>query len=263
MRVADHLQRMLRHSLCVWVVLSLAGSAFGRDPGDPIRLQFIEGDLAGFTSIHAADAGGVIGRIEYHQRRRDALLETVRTARFADGSSDEDQAVARIADGLVAVRGRSLLRDASGEVVVDLEIDVEAGRLRGFYRDGAGQRVQFDDAVSLPPGTYWGALVFLVVKNFAANAVDDRVRFVTVAPTPQPRVLTMEIVAEGSSVLSRPGGVLDVQRYMLRPLVNRIVDPLLRIFLPPTEFLVEPGSPPALARYEGPRNYAGQEIRLE
>ena len=54
-----------------------------------------------------------------------------------------------------------------------------------------------------------------------------------------------------------------MQRYVLRPLINRVIDPVLRIFLPPTEFLVEPGSPPALALYEGPRNYAGQEIRLE
>jgi hypothetical protein len=205
----------------------------------------------------------VIGRIEYHQHRHDGLLETVRTARFVDGSSDEDQAVARVGDELSALHGRSLVRDARGEVVVDLTIDVEGGRLRGFYRDSSGAPVSFDDAVTLQPGTYWGPLVFLVVKNFTANAEDGRVRFVTVAPTPKPRVLTMEVVAEGSSQLPRVGGALGVERYVLRPLINPVVDPLLRMFLPPTEFLIEPGRPPALARYEGPRNYAGQEIRLE
>jgi hypothetical protein len=254
---------MCRFALAIWLALALTGIAAGREPGQPIRLEFVEGDVAGFSAISAVDAGGVIGRIEFHQRSRDGLLETVRVARFADGSSDEDQAVARAGTELSALRGRSLLRNARGEVVVDLTIDVEHGRLRGFYRDDSGAPVSFDDAAELPPGTYWGALVFLVVKNFTANAEDGRVRFVTVAPTPKPRVLTMEIVAQGRSQLARAGGTLGVERYVLRPLINPVVDPVLRMILPPTEFLVEPGTPPALARYEGPRNYAGQEIRLE
>jgi len=32
---------------------------------------------------------------------------------------------------------------------------------------------------------------------------------------------------------------------------------------PETHFIVTPGSPPALARFGGPRNYAGQQIRIE
>src|SRR5262245_9712984 len=104
MGVADHLHRMLRPSLGVWLLLAFAGGAAAREPGDPIQLQFVEGDIAGITSIHAADAGGVIGRIEFRQRRRGTMLEVVRTARFTDGSSDEDQAVARAGNELVALR---------------------------------------------------------------------------------------------------------------------------------------------------------------
>jgi hypothetical protein len=244
-----------------FVVLA-ATSALAREPGDPIRLDWSEGDVAGFSPIYAPDGGRAIGSIEYHQRRRGDLLEATRVARFTDGSSDEDQAVARVGKTLEALRGRSLLRDARGHTIVDLSIDVANGRLHGYYEDG-GKRHEFDEAASLSPGTYWGPLVFIVLKNFAANAEGGRVRFQTVAPTPGPRVITMELVEGERSTLARPGANIDVGRYTLRPTVNWLVDPLLHRFVPATEFYLESGTPPALARFEGPRNYAGQEIRLE
>jgi hypothetical protein len=60
-----------------------------------------------------------------------------------------------------------------------------------------------------------------------------------------------------------PGGKLDVVLLSLRPTINWLVDPIVRRIAPSTQFFIQPGAPPALARYEGPRNYAGQEIRLE
>jgi hypothetical protein len=49
----------------------------------------------------------------------------------------------------------------------------------------------------------------------------------------------------------------------LRPTINFIVDPILQWLVPDTQFFVSPGTPPALARFAGPRNYAGQKIRIE
>jgi hypothetical protein len=248
--------------LTVALVLLVATRVLARDPGDPIRLDWAEGDVAGFSPIYGRDGGRPIGSVEYHQRLRGDVLEATRVARFTDGSSDEDQAVARVGKTLVAVRGRSFVRDTKGHAVVDLTIDVEKGRLNGFYVDG-GERHDFDETVSLSGGTYWGPLLFMVLKNFDANAEDGRVKFQTVAPTPKPRVLTLELVEGERSTVARPGATIAVGRYTLRPTVNWLIDPLLHKFVPATEFFVEPGTPPALARFEGPRNYAGQEIRLE
>src|SRR5262245_62567036 len=88
--------------------------AGARDPGDPIRLGWTEGDVAGFTPIYGPDGGAPIGTIEYHQHRSGDVLGTVRVARFKDGSSDEDQATARVGATLEAVRGRSIIRDRRG-----------------------------------------------------------------------------------------------------------------------------------------------------
>jgi hypothetical protein len=115
----------------------------------------------------------------------------------------------------------------------------------------------------LEPATYWGPLIFIAVKNFEANAEGDRLRFQTVAATPKPRVLTMEIVLTGRTSLDRLGTNVAVERYVLRPTLGWFVDPIVQRLVPSTEFLVEPGAPPSLARYAGPRNYQGQEIRLE
>ena len=121
----------------------------------------------------------------------------------------------------------------------------------------------YDEHVELPAGTYWGPLIFIVVRNFEQNAADGRVVFRTVAPTPKPRVIDMELVRDGDAVVSPPGGKLDVVKLLLRPTINWLVDPIIQRIAPRTEFFVQPSAPPALARFEGPRNYAGQEIRLE
>jgi hypothetical protein len=250
---------------CIALALCLLGAgdaAAARAAGDPIRLKWTEGDVAGMTPILSPD-GQTIGFIEYHQHRRGDILDTVRVSRFSDGSSDEDQVEARISgDRLEGLRGRSIIRDQNGNDIVDLTIDVPAGRITGFSGLG-NDRETYDQQVELPPGTYWGPLIFIVVKNFDENASDNKLVFRTVAPTPSPRVIDLELTREGETVVSRPGGRLDVVQITLRPTVHWLLDPVIQRIAPETQFFISPGAPPALARYEGPRNYTGQEIRLE
>lgn len=248
--------------LCVAVGFVLAQPTFARDPGDPIRLQWLEGDLAGITPVLSKDGKRAIGFIDYRQHREGDRLEAVRVARFSDGSSDEDQVEARIGETLEAIRGRSIIRDTNGVPTVDIGIDVANGRITGF--SGVGDdRVEYDEQVQLPAGTYWGPLIFIVVKNFALNSSDDRLVFRSVAPTPKPRVFDLELIRDGKSIVVKPGGQLDVDKFAMRPTINWLLDPIIQRIVPTTEFYVRPGEPPGLARYEGPRNYAGQEIRLE
>lgn len=241
------------------LALLTAAPAAARSAGDPITLTWREGDVAGFSRILAPGAERTLGAVEFHQRREGDLLHMERVARFADGSSDIDVVTARVGTTLVTLRGRSEIRGTDGRPVVALDIDVAGGRIRGSGRDGD----RWDEREALPPGTYFGPLLFLVLKNFDANADGDRVVFRTVAPTPAPRVLDMALVRLGPTTVPRAGGRVSVQRFALRPTVNVLIDPLLRLIAPTTEFLVRPGEPPALARFAGPRNYAGQEIWLE
>ena len=88
-----------------------AHPATGREPGDPIRLAWVEGDVAGMTSIFSPDGKSTIGFVEFRQRRRRDILEVVRIARFGDGSSDEDRATVRIGRTLQTLRGRSIIRN--------------------------------------------------------------------------------------------------------------------------------------------------------
>ncbi len=243
------------------LLILLPTLAVARDPGDPIKLEFVEGDVSAQQVIQDPQ-GKTIGLILYHQRRRGDVLETRRVARFEDGSSDEDVAVARVGKTLEAMSGRTIIRDRKGEAVVDIKIDVGGGRVEGFYRDG-DERKTVDDRETLEPGTYWGALIFIVAKNYAANAEDGRVRFQTVVPTPKPRVLTMAYERAGNGSAKVAGMTRKAERFTLRPTMGWLIDPILHRFTPTTEFLMEPGDPPGMVRYEGPRNYAGQTIRLE
>jgi hypothetical protein len=242
--------------------LLVAASAAARDSGDPIRLTWTEGDVAGMTPIWSADGTTRIGFVEYHQRRQGDRLELMRISRFSDGSSDEDQVEARVADTLEAVRGRSIIRDTEGRPIADVTIDVAGGRITGFSADGA-DRETYDEQVALPAGTYWGPLIFIVVKNFEQNASNERLVFRTVAQTPSPRVLDLELVQESDTVVRKPGGQIDVRRLALRPTLHWLIDPVIQRLVPEADFFIRPGAPPALARFDGPRNYSGQEIRLE
>ena len=259
-RSAVSLKRLL------WVLATVATlaarPAAGRDAGDPIRLAWVEGDVAGMTSILSAGGASTIGFVDYRQRRRGDVLEAVRIARFSDGSSDEDRVEARIGETLQTLRGRSIIRNAKAVATVDITIDVVGGRITGF--SGLGdERQTYDESVELPPGTYWGPLIFIVIKNFEQNAADGRLVFRTVVATPTPRVFDLELLRQEATTMRRPGGKIDVVRFALRPTVNWLIDPIIRMFAPETNFFVRPGAPPGLARFEGPRNFAGQKIRIE
>jgi len=256
------MRRVSAITLFVTLVLGAIVPVGAREPGDPIRLVWLEGDIAGQTPILGPDRGTPIGIVEYHQHRQGDEVEMTRVSRFKDGSSDEDTAVARAGRTLEAIRGRSIIRDKNGKTLVDLRIDVPGGHVTGFYSDD-GTRHDVDMTEHLDPATYWGPLIFTVVRNFEANVEDDRVRFRTVVPTPRPRMLTMEVAHLGQSQIKRMGRDLMVEHYTLRPTFGWVVDPIVHRLVPSTEFLVEPGSPPSLARYAGPRNYQGQEMLLE
>lgn len=232
------------------------------DPTTPIALRWVEGDYAGVTSIRSADGKKVIGSMVYHQYRDGDRLHISRVARFADGSRDEDEAVVRVGARLESVSGRSRIRDKRGTVIVDLRIDVAARRLRGFYVED-GEKHAVDEEADIGPQTYWGPLYMLVLKNFAANAEGDTLVVQSILPTPKPRVIDMEFSRDGGGRVPRAGLTIDAERYTLLPTVNFLVDPILQKLVPKTVFLVEPGKPPSLARFEGPRNYQGQMIRVE
>lgn len=256
----------MRLNPLLWVLAAVATlaahPAAGRDAGDAIRLAWVEGDVAGMSSILSPDGTSTIGFIDYHQRRRGDLLEIVRIARFSDGSSDEDRVEARIGETLRTLRGRSIIRNAKAVATVDITIDVASGRITGF--SGLGdERQTYDERVELPSGTYWGPLIFIVIKSFEQNATDGRLVFRTVVATPKPRVFDLELMRQEQSSVRRPGGKVDVVRFALRPTVNWLIDPIIRMFAPETNFLVQPGAPPGLARFDGPRNYAKQKIRIE
>lgn len=85
----------------------------------------------------------------------------------------------------------------------------------------------------------------------------------SIVPTPKPRVIDMEFAREGSATVRRVGGSIKADRITLLPVVNVLIDPILQRLVSKTEFLVSPGEPPSLARFSGPRNYAGQLMRLE
>lgn len=251
-------------ALCVAAgALSLFGPAvYARDVGDPIRLRWEEGDVSGFASIASIDGEHVIGFVEYTQTRKGDVLTMVRVSHFADGSSDEDRAEAYVGPTLRAVSGRSIIRDTDGHETVNLSIDVANGHIGGFT-DVGGTRRTYDEHVNLPPATYWGPLVYIVLKNFDENAEEGRVVFRTVAPTPRPRVFNLEIIGKDKAQLTRAGGHIDAELFGLRPTFNWLVDPVIRLFVPDAMFFVVPTSPPSLARFAGPRNYSGQEVRIE
>ena len=243
-------------------LLVLPAAAAARSPGDPVRLVWVEGDVAGMSTIYGPDGGEPIGFIEYRQTRHGDRLSSVRVAHFRDGSSDEDSAEARVEGTLEALAGRTIIREADGVPAVDVTIDVAGSRIAASWGRGAHRRT-LEERVALPKGTYWGPLIFIVLKNFDANAEDGRLVFRTVAPTPRPRVFDMELAGGPPAALQRTGTRLATRRFQLGPTIHWTVDPILRLVLPSATFWMLPGEPPALARFAGPRNYAREEIVIQ
>jgi len=243
-------------------LLVVPAAARAHSAGDPVKLVWAEGDVAGMTSVYGPSGDEPIGFVEYHQTRRGDHLSATRVTRFRDGTEDEDSAEARVGDTLVALSGRSVIRDRDHETLVDLAIDVTGGHLGGTWGRGS-DRQTIDERVELPSGTYWGPLIFIVLRNFDANADNGRLAFRTVAPTPKPRVLDLEFSRHDSEVIERVGRRLEAVRFELNPSVHWLIDPMIRLIAPTSTFWIVAGKPPALARFAGPRNYTRQEIVIQ
>ncbi|MFN2427873.1 MAG: hypothetical protein ABR587_15660 [Candidatus Binatia bacterium] len=237
-------------------------SAIASDADKPLQLAYVEGDVAGMTSILDEGGKNAIGFIEYRQHRRGETLEISRIAHFNDGSSDEDQVEALVGKTLRAVGGRIIIRNTKGTPTVDIKIDIGAGRITGFSGLGK-EREEYDETKKLSPATYWGPLLGIVLKNFDKNAVDGRLSFHTIVPTPKPRVFDMEFTRKEAASISRAGGSIKAVKFGLVPDINFLIDPIIKMFTPATRFYMQQGHPPAMARFDGPRNYAGQIIRIE
>jgi hypothetical protein len=240
----------------------VATNARAASPTPPIALAYVEGDAAGTSMIWSEDGKRLLGVTEYRQHLKGDRLHITRMAKYRDGSSDEDQVDARVGKRLESIGGRTIIRDTRGKPTVDLTIDVAGKRVKGFYVDD-GKRETVDEEADIGPGTYWGPLINLALKNFAANANADSLVFQSVAPTPKPRVLDMEIKRTGAATVTRQGAKLATTRFTLLPTVNFLVDPILRQFVPLTEFFMDAGKPPMMLRFAGPRNYAGQLTTME
>lgn len=234
----------------------------GTDPKPPIKLKYTEGDFAGATTIWFEDGKRVMGFIEYRQHLRGDRLHIERVAHFRDGSSDADDADVKVGARLESISGRSIIRDTRGEPIVDLKIDVAGKRVTGFYIEN-GKREAVDEEIDIGPGTYWGPLFNIALKNFDANADGDTLVFQSILPTPKPRVIDMELKRDGKATVRRTGGSVEATRYTLLPTVNFLIDPILQRVALKTEFFIDAGTPPAVVRFAGPRNYAGQPMRLE
>lgn len=241
-------------------LLLLAAPAFADE--HCLRLAYVEGDVAGFSSILSPDRSRQIGYIDYRQVRKGNSLEVRRIARFDDGSSDEDQIEAEVGDTLKTVKGRMTIRNAKGVATLDLSIDVGEGRIRGF--SGLGEdREDYDEKVELSPCTYWGPVLGIVLKNFEENASDGQLVVASVVATPKPRLLHFQFTRREKVEIRRAGGKIEAERFSMVPKVNFLLDPFLKFLGPDTSFFQQAGRPPSMAAFAGPRNFDGQTIRIE
>src|SRR2546428_259866 len=162
-------------------LLLLPAAAGARSPGDPVRLVWAEGDVAGTSTIYGPDGGEPIGFIEYRQTRHGDRLSSVRLAHFRGGSGDEDSAAARVEGTLEALAGRTIIREADGVPAVDGTIDVAGSRIAPSWGRGAHRRT-LEERGALPKGTYLGPAIFIPLKHFDPNAAHGRPVLRPVAP---------------------------------------------------------------------------------
>src|SRR2546427_11567242 len=84
-------------------LLLLPAAAGARSPGDPVRLVWAEGDVAGTSTIYGPDVGEPIGFIENRQTLHGDQLSSVPIAHFRVGSRHDDAADGRVDGSLEAL----------------------------------------------------------------------------------------------------------------------------------------------------------------
>jgi hypothetical protein len=248
----------LRGALLAWALLLspcvLAQSA--------LQVRYPEGLLRGFLVLRAMD-GKVLANGDFAQVARGERVTSRLVLRFKDQSIHEETVSFSQRGQFQLLSYRLVQKGPAFRIPLDMTINRSTGEARVRYTDEDGNEKEAIERFELPPDLMNG-MVPVLLKNIPAGVEHTTVSLVAAAP--EPRLVKLEVSAEGKAKMLAGGASLEAARYRLRVEIGGISGVLAQLAgMQPQDShaWVVDGGAPAIVRIEGPLYLGGPSWRIE
>ena len=232
-------------------------------PGDPVGVRYTEGLVRGFLVLSTLE-GAHLADGDLTQVERGGRVTTRLIFRFTDGSMRDETAVFsqrqhfKLLSHHVVQKGPSFKPQQ-----LDMTVDVASGHVVVRYTDDDGKEKVEDEHLELPPDLANGIQLTLL-KNIRGGSPVRQVSMV--APTPKPRLVKLNIEAQGQERFTTGKMARSATHYVVKVDIGGlagVVAPLLGKQPPDTHVWILGGDAPAFVKSEGPMFLGGPLWRIE
>jgi hypothetical protein len=229
-------------------ILIAAISIFAWAEALPVR--HTEGTMHGFLVMQTVD-GKTIADGEVLQHTEGERVISQMMFHFRDGSSYEDVTTFTQRGQFRVLNDHLKQQGPSFKTSLESRIDASTGQVTVHYKDDSGQDKFLSEKLDMPPDLANGILPILV-KNIQPG-VPHTVSLITT--TPKPRIVKVEITAQGQDKVSIGDSSRKATRYDLKIVIGGITGAIAKLVgkqPPDTHVWILPGEVPALLKAEGP-----------
>jgi hypothetical protein len=227
----------------------------------PVTVRLPEGNARGFLVLRTLE-GTAIAYGELRQKPVGAAIESVLALTFKDGSVREERAtftqkeVFRLEAYRLVQRGPSFPKQ-------EIAFDRKSGQYTAVTQEKKeDEEKSASGPLEMPADLYNGMALFLL-KNLAPGA---RASGQVAAFLPKPRLLKMELGAEGEDRVTVGGQAKKVIRYLVNLEVGGLTGALASLVgkePPDLRYWLAAGELPAFVRFQGAMYLSGPVWRLE
>lgn len=234
----------------------------GRAEADPVAVRHPEGDVYGVLAL-SSTAGEVLAHGELIQALRGRQVESQLVFRFKDGSLHDERVVFGQQKVFSLIRYHLIQRGPAFPSRIEVSFDRGSGQYRARFREKPDREEEILEGRLEMPADLYNGLTSVLLKNLR---VGETATGHIVAFTPKPRLVKMEIGAEGKDGFL----VGSITRTAIRYLVKLELGGMLGVVAtivgkdpPDLRYWVVAEPVPAFVKFEGPFYLNGPVWRIE
>ena len=237
-----------------WVLIAAgaAGAATVRLP---------EGNTRGFLVVRSAE-GQVIGHGELRQLPVPGGIESRLSLAFTDGSRREETVVFS-QDKAFRLESYRLVERGPLFPGSDIAFDRKSGQYKARVREKKGEEERTASGELEMPADLYNGMALVLLKNLADG---QRASGQMAVFTPKPRLIRMDLFAEGDDKMRLGGATLTARRYLVKLDVKGLTGMIASLIgkdPPDSRYWLVTGDVPAFARFEGAMFLNGPIWRIE
>jgi hypothetical protein len=233
----------------------------GGSCADPLPVRHPEGVTHGFLDLRTLQ-GDLVGVGELSQVVRGDRVSLRLVYRFRDKSVQDESTVFSQRGTFRLLSDHLVQKGPTFSQPIDVTIDGASGLVKVRYADASGKEKALNERLTFPADVANG-LLFTLLRNVPRGPLTT---LSLVAATPQPRLVKLEIKAEGEDDFSIGDLKLKATRYVVHVNIGGIagvVAPLVGMQPPDSHVWVLGGEAPTVVKAEAPLFLGGPVLQVE